>query len=96
MTTNYENMTKAQLIEALQAQKLAGKNRKPEVLALLQQGFDTIESIASELGITKKNVSSILSALRKQGHVIINLRVGGQSVLQIMTQEQLDSFTKKA
>jgi biotin operon repressor len=95
MNNNYETMTKAQLIEALQAAKLAGKNRKPEVLALLRKGYDTIEAISAEMGITKKNVSSILSGLRKQGHVIINLKVGGQSVLQIMTQDQLDSLMNK-
>ena len=87
---NYENLTKAQLIELLEKAKSGGKNRKGDVLSLLQNGFDSIDAISEELQITRKNVSSILSALRKQGHVIVNIRAGGQSVLQLLTKEQQD------
>ena len=86
-------LTKAELIEMLN--KKSTGNRKVEVLELLQNGFDSIEAISEELGITKKNVSSVLSALRKQGHNIINLRIGGQSVLQLMTEEQMNFIQSK-
>ena len=86
-------LTKAELIELLN--KKSTGNRKVEVLGLLQNGFDSIEAISEELAITKKNVSSVLSALRKQGHNIINLRIGGQSVLQLMTEEQMDFIQSK-
>lgn len=84
----YESMTKTELIAEITKMKNAGHGRKSQVLQLLKDGFDTIESIAEEIDITRKNVSSTLSALRKQGHCIINIRVKGQSVLQMLSAEQ--------
>ena len=81
--TNYENMTKAQLIELL-AKANNGEGRKKQVLSCLENGVDTIEAIAQEVGITRKNVSSILTGLRKEGYTIITLKVGGQSILKMI------------
>ena len=91
--TNYDAMTKAQLIELLGKAK-SGENRKQQVLDLLNEGYDTIEGLADQTGMTKKNVSSVLSGLRKQGHVIITLKIQGQSILKLMTSDQLSELTK--
>lgn len=46
--------------------------RKGEILAILKSGEFKIEEIAEKLGIDKRNVSSVLSALKKDGHIIWN------------------------
>ena len=95
-TTKFEKMNKTELIaELIKAKEAVGQSRGSKVLELLDSGFDSIESLAEEMDITKKNVSSVVSALRKKGHNIINLRVGGHSILQIMTQEQVDGLVGK-
>lgn len=93
--TNYSELTKAQLIELLEKSNAQrGSNRKAEVLELLENGHDTIEAIADQTGMTKKNVSSVLTGLRKAGHVIITLKVGGQTILKVMTADQVAELTK--
>lgn len=82
---NVQDMTKAELIELVEKlQEAKGKGRKEAVLNLLKEGYDSIDSIAEQLGITSKNVSSILTALRKNGNYILSLRVGGNSVLKLI------------
>lgn len=49
-----------------------GGKRKGEVLAVLREGNFLISEIAEKLNITDRNVSSILSALKKDGFVIWN------------------------
>ena len=92
---NLQEMTKAELLEYIENSKNNKNGRKFEVLNLLKEGYDSIESIGEALNITSKNVSSILTALRKDGNIIINMRVDKQSILQLMTQEQLDFISKK-
>ena len=94
--TKDEMLTKIAELEAKLANvKSGGKNRKGDVLRLLNEGYDSIESIAEVLDIIKKNVSSILSALRKQGHVIINIRAGGNSILQLVNEEDAAKLFNK-
>jgi predicted transcriptional regulator len=50
--------------------KVASKGeggRKAEVKAILEQGRISIEDIAKKVGVTTRNVSSVLSYLRKDG-----------------------------
>lgn len=87
-----KNMTKEELlahIESLEA-KLANNNlnRKSVVLGLIKDGFDTADAIGEELGITKKNVASILTALRKEGNHIITMKVGGNNIIKLLTDEE--------
>lgn len=42
-----------------------GGGRKDEILAILKEGRISIEDISKRVGITSRNVSSILSYLRK-------------------------------
>ena len=56
----------------LQESRSNGIKRKDEVLALLEVEPMSIDAIAEKLGINKKNVSSQLSYLRKDGYQIIN------------------------
>lgn len=88
---DYASMTKAELIELL-SKAQNGENRKKQVLELLEKGFDTIEALANELNITKKNVSSVLSHLRKDGNNIITLKIQGQNVLKLISAEKLQEM----
>ncbi len=85
--SNYENMTKAELIEFINANKSGG--RKQQVLDLLNQGYDTIEAISEKIQISTKNVSSQLTYLRNDGHIIITLNINKQSILMMLNEEQL-------
>ena len=83
-------LTKAELLELVAdlESKLSrsGKGRKSEVLELLRGGYDSIESISEELGINSKNVSSVLSGLRKDGYMIISYRVRGSNIVQLVDE----------
>lgn len=62
----YESMTKEELIEMLKTKQ--GRGRKEEVLDLVKEGRISIEGIAAKVGITNRNVSTLLSYLRKDGY----------------------------
>jgi len=69
-------------------------NRKDVVLQLIKDGFDTSDAIAEELNITKKNVASILTGLRNDGHHIHTIKVNKMNILTIFTDEQMARFAK--
>lgn len=48
----------------------ASSNRKQDVLNLLRTGPTSIKTIAVELGTTTRNVSSVLTGLKKDGYII--------------------------
>lgn len=84
-----KNLSQEELIkkiEELQARQ--GKNRKGEVLELIEKGFDSATAISEEMGITTKNVASILTALRKDGHHILTMKVAGQNILKMLTNDE--------
>lgn len=88
MTTNItEETTREELLEIIEILtkklELKGNGRKESVLKLLNDGFNSIQSIAEEIGITSKNVSSQLTYLRQDGYKIISYRDGGKSVLEM-------------
>lgn len=62
-----------------------GAGRKEEVLNLMGNGFNTIESIAAELKTTTKNISSYLSYIRtdlkSKGSTIISHKIDNQTYL---------------
>ena len=53
------------IISAIEYQS---SNRSTQVLNLLKQKPLTVSDIAQQLNTTNKNISSVLSALRKAGH----------------------------
>lgn len=68
-------MVKEDLVEyilKLQESRNSGIKRKDEVLALIENEPMSIDTIAETLGINKKNISSQLSYLRKDGYQIMN------------------------
>jgi len=91
--TDLSKMTKEELIELVNNTKTGG--RKEQVLKCLKEGVDTIEAIAAKLDINTKNVSSQLTYLRKDGHKIISISAGGQSILMLMTQDDFDALLEK-
>jgi len=93
---NYEKMSKEELLKLIKSGHFSKKRgRKEEVLELLKKGYDTIEAIAEELGITSKNVSSVLTALRKDGHFIMSYKIKGQAVVHLVEdEEEIKKFLK--
>lgn len=94
-----KEMTKDQLLEKTQELlakidelegKLARKDStvKTRVLELIETGFNSIEKISAELGITAKNVSSNLTHIRtelaKSGKTIISHRIENETKLAIV------------
>ena len=73
--SNYENMSKAELLSVIEEQnqvieklKGGGDGRKAQVLSIIQrEGRVAIKEIADEIGISDRNVSSQLAYLRKDG-----------------------------
>lgn len=57
--------------------------RKEQVLQCLRDGINTIDKIAETLGITNKNVSSQLTYLRKEGHMIYSIRLNNVTTLKL-------------
>lgn len=87
---NYQEMTKSQLIDHinnlndqivnLKKSRQRSGSRKFEVLEILSHGPMSILDIANQLGITSKNVSSLLCYLKKDGFGLI-VNEEGQRVL---------------
>ena len=94
MSANYEGMTKAELIEMLKTSQ-SGQGRKQQVLKALKDGVDTIDAIAEKLNISAKNVSSQLTYLRQDGHKILSVSAGGQSVLLLLSDEDYENLLSK-
>jgi len=90
-TKDLFNMNKANLIEIIIKLQADQKNiptgksegRKEQVLKCLRSGICTIEAIAKELGINSKNVSSQLTYLRKDGHMIYSIRINNVTTLKL-------------
>ena len=57
--------------------------RKEQVLQCLRSGINTIDAIADHLGINSKNVSSQLTYLRKDGHMIYSIRFNNITTLKL-------------
>jgi len=69
-------------------------DRKGEVLSLLKEGVNDIEKIGKKLGIKEKNVSSILSGLRRdlkeKGEGIISVKYNKKSFVVLMKLEEIN------
>lgn len=93
-----KNMTKEELIAEIAnlkeklSIKVSNLNRKDVVLGLIKDGFDTADAIGEELSITKKNVASILTALRKEGNHIITMKVGGNNIIKLLSDDEAKAF----
>lgn len=58
-------------VEVVKEEKTKAKTRKEQVLEILKQGgLITTRGISEKLGISRRNVSSILTYLRNDGHNI--------------------------
>lgn len=73
---NYDNINNTS-----DTTKAAG--RKDQVLQCLRSGINTIEAIADHIGINSKNVSSQLTYLRKDGHMIYSIRFNNVTTLKL-------------
>lgn len=62
---------------------LSRVNRKAQVLEILNADTVTISNISRTLGITNRNVSSVLCYLRKDGHEIETARIGGETYVTL-------------
>jgi len=65
--TKEELMAKvAELETELENEKSKSLNMKTRVMTLLDEGVNSIDMLATELNVSNKNVSSVLTALRKE------------------------------
>ncbi len=71
-------------------------DRKSEVLSLLEEGVNDIEEIGKKLGIKEKNVSSILSYLRKElkskGKGIISVKYNKKNYVVMMRLKEINDL----
>ena len=88
--TDLTSLTKDELIaiiNKLQQEKVnhstKAAGRKDQVLQCLRSGINTIEAIADHIGINSKNVSSQLTYLRKDGHMIYSIRFNNVTTLKL-------------
>lgn len=85
-------LTKAELIERvaeLEAELAAkGTNMRTRVRDLIDSGVNSIDDLASNLSTTNKNISSVLTALRKdlslEGKTIITQVHNGKSMIAVI------------
>lgn len=86
------NMTKEELVAKvaeLEAELAAkGINMKDKVRGLLDSGVNSIDQLAKELKVTNKNISSVLTAIRKdlalEGKTIITQQHNGKSMIAVL------------
>jgi len=60
------------------------KNRKSQVLNLLLEDIQSINDISTTLGISNRNVSSILCYLKKDEYQITTSRLGGETYVELI------------
>ena len=72
------------------------KDRKSEVLSLLRKGVNSIEEISKGVGIKEKNVSSILSYLRKdlekKGEGILSVKYSNKNFVVLMKIKEINEL----
>jgi len=99
---DYSKMTKEQIRAELdrlmkENESLKSKgSRKKEVLSLLRKGMNNIEEIAGKVGIKEKNVSSILSYLRKdlssKGEGILSVKYDNKNFVVLMKLSEINEL----
>ncbi len=94
-------MTKQELLELVESLKndneilksKGGDSVKVKVMALIEEGVNSIEGIGGKLGISSKNVSSNLTYLRNdlrsEGKTIISLRIENKTYLSVKSFEEM-------
>lgn len=63
--------------------KAKGLGRKEQILKVLKNGPSTMNELANKLGISNRNVSSILTYLRHEGHDIVTAREGKETTVTL-------------
>ena len=80
--------------EVLRSSK--GIDRKSEVLNLLEKGINEIEVLSERIGVKEKNISSILSGLRKdlkvKGKGIISVKFDKKNFVVLMKLEEINEL----
>lgn len=106
--TDYSSMTKDEIMAKLveteekmsKLEESKGKNLKVKINQLIDEGYNTIDDIATELETSHKNVSSYLTYLRKElkndGIWIVSskLKSGGKTYIAKVKLSELGWFTK--
>ena len=87
--TNEELKKKiAELEKSLEAERSKATNMKDRVMAQLDVGINTMDGLTTALNTTAKNISSVMTALRKelipQGKTIITQRYKDQMMITVM------------
>ena len=88
VTEDLTSMTREELIALIIKMRTTQKvtkatGRKDQVLQCLRTGINTIAGIADHLGTNSKNVSSQLTYLRKDGHMIYSIRFNNVTTLKL-------------
>jgi len=98
---NYDEMSHDEIIKRLKKiseeneklRKVSSSSRKSQIIRLIEQGYNTIESISEELEITSKNVSSYLTYFRKdleaKGKTIVSKRINNYTYISVIDFETL-------
>lgn len=83
----------AELEMALETEKAKSVNMKTRVQNLLDSGVNSIDQLASLLGTSNKNISSVLTGLRKEfnviGKTIITQQFNGKSMVAVVSLHEL-------
>lgn len=83
----------AELEMALESEKAKSVNMKTRVQNLLDSGVNSIDHLAKLLGTSNKNISSVLTGLRKElnavGKTIVTQQFNGKSMVAIVSLREL-------
>lgn len=83
----------AELEAALEMEKQKGVNMKTRIRNLLDSGVNSLDQLAIELQTTHKNISSSLTALRKElsseGKTIITQQHKGKTMIAVLELKTL-------
>lgn len=79
-------------IEVLKASRKKGSGRKLELLEQLAKGSAKVLDVANAMGVTSKNVSSLLCYLKKDGWGIITNEDGERQITRYKGEEVDQAF----
>jgi biotin operon repressor len=67
--------------------KKSSVGRKQQLLDILKTGLTNMSSVCEKLDVSRKNVSSLLTYLRADGHIILTKRASGVTTINLISQE---------
>jgi DNA-binding transcriptional regulator LsrR (DeoR family) len=87
-------MSKQELLEYANSLQKKSSGNKEATLKILRESESwlTLDQIADQLQISKNNVSSQLTPIRKSGHIIIETNLNGIKHLKLIDSEVAKSL----